>query len=99
MIDSLNEISDNGARQSVCDDALIFAARGGRRDTMAVLLERGANVDVRDTWGGYPALYHAVFRGIAEAVELLLEHVDALGPGRQSALCTACRVRDSGIGL
>ena len=100
VIESLNEISDNGARQSVCDDALTFAARGGRRDTMAVLLERGANVDVRDAWGGYPALYHAVFRENAEAVELLLEHganVNALGPGHQSALCTACRVRNFGI--
>ena len=73
VIEYLEEISDNEARQSFCDEALSFAANGGRRDTMALLIENGANVNGRDIMGDSP-LYRAVIAGNAEAVEFLLEN-------------------------
>ena len=92
VIGILNEISDNEALKSVRDDALIFATKGARTDTMALLLEEGANLDVRDRWGT-PALHAAVSTQNAEAVKLLLVHganVEALDSAGLSALCLAC---------
>ena len=99
VIEALNELSDNEARKSVCDDALIFAANGGRRDTMALLLEKGANVDVCGETG-IPALHQAILTSNTEAVKLLLEHganVDPVSTGRQSALWIACAFRSFDI--
>lgn len=73
VIELLNEISDNEARQSFCDDALSFAATGGRRDTMALLLENGANVNGRGIMEDSP-LDHAIISYNAEAAEFLLEN-------------------------
>ena len=97
VIETLNEISDNEAQKAACDDALSLAARGGRRDTMALLLEKGANVDGSGgSWG--PPLHQAILTYNAEAVEFLLEHganVEALNNGGFSALCLACSIGDS----
>ena len=99
VIECLNEISDNEAQKSVCDGALLFAASAGRRDTMVLLLEKGANVDIRIEILGPPVLHHAVHSGNAEAVELLLKHganVNALN-FEFSALYSACLLQDRGI--
>ena len=92
LIEILNEISDNEAQKVACDDAFLFAASGGRRATMALLLEKGADVNVQDEWRS-SALHEAIYSQKAEAVEFLLEHganVEALVGGGSSALCLAC---------
>ena len=91
VIESLNETSDNEARKSVCDDALTFAARGARTDTMALLIENGANVDIQDHFGS-PALHGAIISRDAKAVEMLLEYganVEGRNEEGESALCFA----------
>ena len=75
VIEILDEISENEAQKSVCDGALLFAASAGRRDTMALLLCKGANVDICDEILEFPVLHRAVYSGNAKAVELLLNMV------------------------
>ena len=92
VIEILNGISDKEAQKSACDGALLFAASAGRRDTMALLLEKGANVDAGDE-SGDPALHRAAYSENVEAVKLLLEHganVDALDILGDTALYVAC---------
>lgn len=89
---TLNEISDGEAQKAACDDALSFAVRGGRRATIALLLEKGADVNARDE-RKFWTLHEAVCSYNAEAVELLLEHganVEALSGRGFSALYLAC---------
>ncbi len=99
IIELLHEISDNEARQSLCNDALKFAAECGRIETMALLLENGANVDARDKLGN-SALREAVWSRNAEAVEFLLEHnadVEARDSDGSSALSVAALFGDNEI--
>ncbi|HHH36295.1 MAG TPA: hypothetical protein ENK48_05635 [Gammaproteobacteria bacterium] len=52
---------------------LVEAALHGHRDTVAALLEAGANPDLRDP-AGRTALFWAASQGFSQVVELLLEH-------------------------
>ena len=92
LTEILNEISDYEAQKAACDGALLFAARGSRRATMALLLEKGADVNVHDEWGS-SALHETVCSPNTKAVEFLLEHganVEALDGRDFSPLCLAC---------
>ena len=99
VIELLNEISDNKTRKSACDDALIFAVRGVCSDTLTLLIENGANVDVCDE-SGNPVLHYAIYSSSAEGVELLLKHganVEALDQDGCSALCAATMTAHRGF--
>ncbi|MEM8933656.1 MAG: PQQ-binding-like beta-propeller repeat protein, partial [Acidobacteriota bacterium] len=52
--------------------ALYFAANSNRTDVMRVLLDAGADVDVRDNSYGFSAVGMAAWLGHAEAVEVLI---------------------------
>ena len=94
LIEILNEISENEAQKVACNGALLFAASGGRRATMALLLEKGTDVNVYDE-RGYSALHKAVDSQNAKAVVFLLEHganVNALADGGVNVLYYACDV-------
>jgi Ankyrin repeats (3 copies) len=58
--------------QEVLDEAFALAAFNGRREAMAVLLERGASVDGRAH--GLTALHFAVAAGRLDVVRWLLDH-------------------------
>ena len=51
----------------------MMAARTGKTDAMRVLLEAGANVNAKESWGGTTALMWAVSEGHAEAARLLID--------------------------
>src|SRR5690606_37579621 len=62
--------------------ALMVVARTGRVDTARLLLERGADVNAKEQWGGQSALMWAAAQKQPEMIRLLLEHgaeVDARG--------------------
>jgi ankyrin repeat protein len=52
----------------------MLAARTGRSDAVKVLLESGAKVNEKETWGGTTALMWAASEQHPAAVKLLLEH-------------------------
>ena len=54
---------------AVGDTALMMAARTGKTDAIRVLLEAGANVNAKETWGGTTALMWAVSEGHADAAQ------------------------------
>ena len=70
----------NGANVRVCEPeqqwtALHFAAREGHSDIVKLLLENGAEVDAKDSFGNTP-LWRAVmtFKGDDRVIRLLLSH-------------------------
>ncbi len=68
--------------------ALHVAARYGRLDLVALLLERGADIEARSP-EGHTALHEASHQGQIEAVRLLLEHgakIDVVTPYGRPAL-------------
>lgn len=70
---------------------LILAARHGRPDVLAYLLERGADLAVLDAYGNN-ALWAACFADSAECIELLLQAgiaIDYQNPSGSSALIYA----------
>ena len=60
------------AKQEVLDEALSWAARNNQRDSMAGLVERGANVNA-NPFRGTPLLW-ACYSDKVEAAEWLLDH-------------------------
>ena len=54
--------------------AIHMAARHGHNDTVAVLLEHGADVNAVDYYGGDTALRLATTRGHPDTAALLREH-------------------------
>lgn len=61
---------------------LMAVARTGRTDTAKLLLDKGANVDAREHWGGQTALMWAAAQRQPAMIRLLLKHgadVDARG--------------------
>ena len=56
------------------DTALMMAARTGKLDATKVLLDHGAEVNAKETWGGTTALMWAVSERHPEVVQLLVEH-------------------------
>lgn len=58
--------------QEVLDEALVWAAKSGRLEAMALLLARGARIDA-DPYRGTPLLW-AASRGRTDAVSWVLEH-------------------------
>ena len=60
------------ARQEVIDEALSWAARNNQRESMAELVERGANVNA-NPFRGTPLLW-ACYSDKVEAAEWLLDH-------------------------
>jgi ankyrin repeat protein len=54
--------------------ALMYASSGPYADTVALLLEKGAQVNIQGTLEGFTALMTAAAEGQIEVVRLLLEH-------------------------
>jgi ankyrin repeat protein len=52
---------------------LMWAARTGAVDAMQILLDSGADPNIRDIRNGWTALFHAIHKGQAGAVRLLLK--------------------------
>ncbi|MFO8175848.1 MAG: ankyrin repeat domain-containing protein, partial [Longimicrobiales bacterium] len=76
------EANESGSRMT----PLAQAAFSGSTETAAVLLQRGASVDVR-CWEGETPLHLAAKRGCVEVVRLLLGHgadIDGAGNASQS---------------
>ncbi|KAF9063615.1 ankyrin repeat-containing domain protein [Rhodocollybia butyracea] len=86
------------------DTPLHIAAKTGRRDIAALLLEAGADVSAQFTSYEYQPLHLAAFCKHLEMMKLLLEHgapVDSLfrsrdGPHSQTALHYACEYVETG---
>jgi ankyrin repeat protein len=51
----------------------MMAARTGKTDAIRVLVEAGANVNAKETWGGTTALMWAVAEGHVDAVRMLID--------------------------
>jgi ankyrin repeat protein len=54
--------------------ALMFAASGDNTETVSLLLDAGAEINVVDTDEGFTALMHAAAEGQASVVKILLDH-------------------------
>ncbi len=62
---------------------LMAVARTGRTDTAGLLLDKGANVNARETWGGQTALMWAAAQQQPEMITLLIERgADVNGRGK-----------------
>ncbi len=68
----------NGAKVSATDSegktALHHAAAGGNTEAIKLLIERGAEVDPKDTLYGRTPLHNAAYSGNAETAAVLLAH-------------------------
>ena len=93
-VPSLSAALDAGAQINLLDDsgynALHRAGAGGHTAAIARLLDRKANVALRDAQGGCTALHHACTFGSIHAVAALLQpnqkHVDATDDHGETAL-------------
>ncbi len=81
----LDQGTDVNSKSAYGSTALFFAADRGNTQMVALLLERGANPNVKDTFYGATALTWAASKGHAEIARMLLakgaEGVDQLVPG------------------
>ncbi|MEE8606587.1 MAG: ankyrin repeat domain-containing protein, partial [Nitrospiraceae bacterium] len=75
------------------NQAMLMAAEAGRHDLVAYMLDRGAQIEVRDTRPQeHTALMLAAAHGHSKVLELLLEHgavVDARATDHSTALMQA----------
>src|SRR2546425_566421 len=55
-------------------DAAMMAARAGKTDAVKVLLDHGANVNTKETWGGTTALMWAAAERHSAVVDILVGH-------------------------
>ena len=63
----------NAPLSSSGDTALMMAARTGKPDAVKVLLDNGAKIDAKETWGDTTALMWAVSEGNHAVVRMLID--------------------------
>jgi ankyrin repeat protein len=90
---------DNGVDPNASDDkstALTLAAADGRKSTVEILVNRGANINSQNHWGGdldgFTALMLAIHRDNPELVQFLFEkraNVNVRGANGKTALIVA----------
>ena len=76
----------------------MIAIKSARLNVVQVLLENGADLNVRDRLGN-TALHHAAFQGMATIVRLLVRkgvYVNEIGHYGRVACCSTTRERSSG---
>lgn len=81
----IDATGDLYARDEQGSTALIAAAKQGRTEIVAFLLEKGAEVDGEDSEFEGTALIWAALNGHANTVRLLLEKAPIQRPGRKTA--------------
>jgi hypothetical protein len=72
---------DNGAQIDCRDDGmtpLLYAAYKGNYESVALLLGRGANVHITDSYNRTPLFWACSHNGNSEIARLLLEHNDSV---------------------
>lgn len=82
----LDQGVDINAKWRYDTTALLMASMRGHSEAVRLLLERGAKVDIKDTFYGITPLSAAADKGTAEVVKMLLEKG---APGKDEALLTA----------
>jgi ankyrin repeat protein len=90
----LDQGVDVNAKWRYGQTALLMAAWRGRPEVVKVLLERGAAVDVKDTFYGMTPLQAAAGNGQGEIVGMLLEKGAA---GRDEALVTGAQAGHASV--
>ena len=73
LLDGGADVNAPFAGQKMLFAPLHLAALQGHTNIIALLLERGANIDARDSQGS-SALHHAAGRGLVDAASVLLKH-------------------------
>lgn len=90
----LDQGADVNAKWRYDTTALLMASMRGHAAATRLLLERGAKVDIKDTFYRITPLSAAADKGAAEIVKMLLEKG---APGRDEALLTAASGKNADV--
>ena len=93
-LEGKGQMAGTEAMASAANEQLLLAARHGRLDEVKKLLQSRADLESRSHGEYRTPLYHAIYRGYSEIVDVLLEHIPKQEAWSWSLICSVLSVQN-----